>query len=278
MDTDRRYVERYKSLRVSPPKEFIAVQRHTTFALLTESLTIVEHLNHADSTTFLPLILGLKDMSTMQTSADLTSDFYQSNLMTQYSDWSFLPSTYPDNDSNRVVDFFLDLLQDQSAQAEHIRRASSIIESDSSDVISSSHQLSDAYIMPEDMPSPAPSTTYTLHSSHSAENTPLQGVLVPGMLSEKDRRHRRREQNRKAQHAFREKRKVEARKVENELAELKSQLARLRHNAATSGWTICVKCRNFYPPGVNASMDADAEPRTPPYLESLVPGFINEKW
>lgn len=215
----------------------------------------------------------------MQTAADLTSDLHQSNPMAQYYDWSFLSSTYPDNDSNHVVDFFLDSLQDESAQAEHIRRASSVIESDSSDIISMSQRLSDSYIIPEDIPSPAPSvTSYTLQNLHyGAEKSPLQGVLVPGMLSEKDRRHRRREQNRKAQHAFREKRKAEARKVENELAELKSQLAKLRYNAsATSGWTVCLKCRNFYPPGVNASTDANAEPTTPSYLESLVPGFRND--
>ncbi|KIW10818.1 hypothetical protein PV08_10117 [Exophiala spinifera] len=203
--------------------------------------------------------------------ADLTSDPYQGIPMTDYHDWSFVPSSmYQDNDPNQVVDFFLDSLHEESAQAEHIRRASSVIESDSSDIGSlRHHQLSGSYMLPRDLPSPAPSSSYGRLDLRSAEDTPLRGVLVPVVLSDKERRHRRREQNRKAQHAFREKRKAEARRVENELAELKSQLAKIRYDAATSGWTICVKCRNFFPPGVNASTDADAEPKTPPYVDSL---------
>ncbi len=62
-----------------------------------------------------------------------------------------------------------------------------------------------------------------------------------------DRRHRRREQNRKAQSNFRQKRKDEVRSLQHEVEELRAQVANFHKRGLTANLTICTKCRTFYP-------------------------------
>ncbi|KIX98361.1 uncharacterized protein Z520_05662 [Fonsecaea multimorphosa CBS 102226] len=62
-----------------------------------------------------------------------------------------------------------------------------------------------------------------------------------------DRKHRRREQNRKAQSNFRQKRKEEVRRLEQEVEELRAQVAGYHKRGPTVGLTVCTRCRNFYP-------------------------------
>ena len=62
-----------------------------------------------------------------------------------------------------------------------------------------------------------------------------------------DRKHRRREQNRKAQSNFRQKRKEELRRLELEIQDLRTQLAGRCEVNDNPTWTICTRCRNFYP-------------------------------
>lgn len=207
-----------------------------------------------------PRLRLITSMSTTEPPENSIGSIFQSSPMPNYYDWSFVPSAFQDAESSHIVDFFLESLDGQSAQAEHIRRASSVVESDVSDSTSTSrqHMSASSHITPKYETSPTLSAASASLQAPLDNAHPLRGVLVPGMLSEQDRRHRRREQNRKAQHAFREKRKSEARKVEKELAELKMQLAGFRHNAASAGWTICAKCRNFYPPN-NAGEDVNAD-------------------
>jgi hypothetical protein len=186
--------------------------------------------------------------------------------MSQYYDWSLVPSTFQDDDrsSQNIVDFFLESLDCQSAQAEHIRRASSVVESDISELSSTSTSTTHQHTVSVSSHNMAPKYDVATQALDTSNGIPLHGVLVPGLLSEQDRRHRRRQQNRKAQHSFREKRKSEARKVEKELADLKMQLAGFRRNAAlpTAGWTICASCRTFYlpttpPPNAGEGLDVN---------------------
>ena len=238
--------------------------------------------------------------STTQPPENSIAPTFQSSPMPNYYDWSFIPSAFQDAESSHIVDFFLESLDCQSAQAEHIRRASSVVESDISDSTSTSsststststshhqHTSVSSHITTPKYDGDASPTLSAASASASLQTTslqtpldnahPLHGVLVPGLLSEQDRRHRRREQNRKAQHAFREKRKSEARKVEKELAELKMQLAGFRHNAAaaSAGWTICARCRNFYPPN-DAGGDGNADnpsSTSPPCFDEFAFGY-----
>ncbi|OAP61995.1 hypothetical protein AYL99_04198 [Fonsecaea erecta] len=62
-----------------------------------------------------------------------------------------------------------------------------------------------------------------------------------------DRKHRRREQNRKAQSNFRQKRKEEVRRLEQEVEELRAQVAWYHKRGPTVGLTVCTSCRNFFP-------------------------------
>ncbi|KAK7887925.1 hypothetical protein LTR67_009319 [Exophiala xenobiotica] len=217
---------------------------------------------------------------------------FQSNSMSQYYDWSFVPSTSQDDDrsSQNIVDFFLESLDCQSAQAEHIRRASSVVESDiseSSSTTSTSTSTTHQHTVSVSSHNMAPKYDDASQALDTSNATPLHGVLVPGLLSEQDRRHRRREQNRKAQHSFREKRKSEARKVEKELADLKMQLAGFRRNAAlpTAEWTICASCRTFYPPttpppnageGVDVNLTVDINADHDPIILTSPSCFVDE--
>ncbi|KAK5452865.1 hypothetical protein LTS15_007013 [Exophiala xenobiotica] len=203
---------------------------------------------------------------------------FQSNSMSQYYDLSFVPSTFQNDDrsSQNIVDFFLESLDCQSAQAEHIRRASSVVESDISELSSTSTSTSTSH-----------QHTVSVSSHNMAPMYDVASQAL-GLLSEQDRRHRRREQNRKAQHSFREKRKSEARKVEKELADLKMQLAGFRRNAAlpTAGWTLCASCRNFfYPPttpppnageGVDVNLTVNVNADHDPIILTSPSCFVDE--
>ncbi|KAH0841607.1 hypothetical protein AYO21_01160 [Fonsecaea monophora] len=69
-----------------------------------------------------------------------------------------------------------------------------------------------------------------------------------------DRKHRRREQNRKAQSNFRQKRKQEVRRLEQEVEELRAQIAGYHKSGPTVGLTICTRCRNFFPASAEVSI------------------------
>lgn len=70
-----------------------------------------------------------------------------------------------------------------------------------------------------------------------------------------DRRYRRREQNRKAQSNFRQKRKEEVRRLEREVEQLRAQVAEFHRKGPTASLTICTSCRNFFPASTENDMD-----------------------
>lgn len=74
-------------------------------------------------------------------------------------------------------------------------------------------------------------------------------------LNGMDRRHRRREQNRKAQSNFRQKRKEEVRRLEREVEQLRAQVADFHKKGPTASLTICTSCRNFFPASTEDDMD-----------------------
>ncbi|KAK4936807.1 hypothetical protein LTR10_022396 [Elasticomyces elasticus] len=157
-------------------------------------------------------------------------------------DWSYVPTVFAESNSDEFLDFLL--LDDSSTTAmpqETHHRAASVTESVISDTSSTTTQQT---IFSESYFQPVPSSKESQPSSAMSG----RGMLIPGLPTEQERSHRRREQNRKAQSVFRQKRKCEVSKLQQEVAQLRRQLAVTHLNAATAGWTICAKCRNFYPP------------------------------
>ncbi|KAI1609867.1 hypothetical protein EDD36DRAFT_445010 [Exophiala viscosa] len=184
---------------------------------------------------------------TMQHSDQSINTFYSpATLPDSYSyDWSYVPTAFADSNSDAFLDFLL--LDDGSTTTmpqETHHRAASVAESVISDTSSTTTQqttFSESYF---------PSTS-SRKEPQSTTAMSGRGVLIPNLPTAQDRKHRRREQNRKAQSVFRQKRKCEVSKLQQEIAQLKMQLALMHRNATTVGWTICAKCRNFYPPVVH---------------------------
>lgn len=120
--------------------------------------------------------------------------------------------------------------------------------------ISSASTTSTNTSCPSSSTSPPPPPR-TLELSHP--DSGLQGFCTRGTLMETiqvDRKIRRREQNRKAQSNFRQKRKEEVRRLESEVEGLRMQIAGLHKSAPVAGLTICTRCRNFYPASLQTAL------------------------
>lgn len=194
------------------------------------------------------------------------------SLPDSYSyDWSFVPTAFADSNSDDFLDFLL--LDDSSTTTipQETQRAASIAESIISDTSSTTtHQttFSESYF------AQAPSSASPPPSFQTSNASSGRGVLIPGLPTEQDRKHRRREQNRKAQSVFRQKRKCEVRKLQEEVAQLKKQLAKTRRDSTLASWTICAKCRNFYPPTVCEGERSPTLLSSHSHLDWAVPGPI----
>jgi hypothetical protein len=81
----------------------------------------------------------------------------------------------------------------------------------------------------------------------SSDPSELPSITSPTDPKATDRTCRRREQNRKAQSNFRQKRKEEVRRLEREVHELRAQLTELNKRGPVANLSICTTCRTFYP-------------------------------
>jgi hypothetical protein len=161
--------------------------------------------------------------------------------------WSFLSSAQQENSSMDVLDLFFESPSSSPVLGTSDHRKQS-------DLNMSQGVFS--YPMANDLTSAQSSVSYasSVQSDDfwTAEGTASEVAEQPSTTTpadEKtvDRRHRRREQNRKAQSNFRQKRKEEVRSLQREVEELRAQLADYHKRGPTANLTICTKCRTFYP-------------------------------
>ena len=166
--------------------------------------------------------------------------------------WNFPPSVQQDNGLTHGLDFyFASPPSSPTLEANHPHKSSI------SDVSDSSQQESlGTYPLIDDFTSGHSSVSYasSVHSEDFwvAESTGIDTAEVPSSATSSEsktieRRHRRREQNRKAQSNFRQKRKDEVRSLQHEVEELRAQVAAFHKRGPTANLTICTKCRTFYP-------------------------------
>jgi len=174
-------------------------------------------------------------------------------------DWSSLSSVNLSNCSMDVLDHLFD-----PAQSSPLLEAAPSRRPTGSNMSDAAHHDS---LPPCRLRSKSSSSTNSSDGYASSENPDdswLQELLetdapvLPSVASNdtpqpEDRHGRRREQNRKAQSNFRQKRKAEVRRLEQELQDLRAQIATYHKQGPTVGLTICTRCRNFYPPSVEAT-------------------------
>ncbi len=189
-----------------------------------------------------------------------------------YDGWSFMiPTNLPTKDSIDELDLFF---FDQSQAAVPRSRSGTFTSSlsvEESILTNSPSTGSDSYFpavfaqSDEDQTSPGPSSQSQPQQSMfptrrsalqiqtqiedvtRSQSVAVRGGLVKTNPLEMDSKVRRREQNRKAQTVFRQKRKHEVRRLQQEIADLKEQLAGMHQGAACASWTVCAKCRAIYP-------------------------------
>ncbi|ETI19315.1 hypothetical protein G647_09147 [Cladophialophora carrionii CBS 160.54] len=172
--------------------------------------------------------------------------------------WNILSSAQQENSSMDVLDLFLASPSRSPVLDEsHTRKQSDI--NMAQDIFS--------YPMANDFTSGQSSVSYASSvqsddfwtAEGTASEVPeLPSTITPANSTTVDRRHRRREQNRKAQSNFRQKRKEEVRSLQREVEELRAQLAAYHRRGPTANLTICTKCRTFYPAAVaDASHDSN---------------------
>ncbi|KAJ9605324.1 hypothetical protein H2200_009981 [Cladophialophora chaetospira] len=166
--------------------------------------------------------------------------------------WNFLSSTFMDSGSADVFDRYF-----ESPPCSPAIDASHPCKSSDSDITETSIH-DDLFSLPVTNDSisghSSISSASSVHSDEgwNAEVTTTEVADLPSNTAESDahpvdRRHRRREQNRKAQSNFRQKKKEEIRSLQREVEELRAQLADLHKRGPTANLTICTRCRTFYP-------------------------------
>ncbi|EXJ53873.1 hypothetical protein A1O7_09209 [Cladophialophora yegresii CBS 114405] len=173
--------------------------------------------------------------------------------------WAFLSQAQQENSSRDVLDLFLEPGSPSRSpllDASHPRKQRDI--KMAQDIFS--------YPIGHDFTSSQSSVNYASSVQSDdfwiAEGTASEvPATTPAGVNTVDRRHRRREQNRKAQSNFRQKRKEEVRGLQREVEELRAQLAAYHRRGPTANLTICTKCRTFYPAAAadasQLSKDAD---------------------
>jgi hypothetical protein len=167
--------------------------------------------------------------------------------------WDFLPSAQLDNASLDVLDlFFQSPANSPSLNATHLTKRSD------SEIPQTNLRDKHFYPLANELASARSSVSSSSsvqsddvwHAEGTISNiTGIPSTAVPGEAKMTDRRHRRREQNRKAQSNFRQKRKEEVRHLEREVRQLREQLADFHKRGPIANLSICTQCRKFYPAG-----------------------------
>ncbi|EXJ76340.1 uncharacterized protein A1O5_00848 [Cladophialophora psammophila CBS 110553] len=161
--------------------------------------------------------------------------------------WSYPSSASSDQGPMEILDLFFD-----SAESSPVLHSSEPLKESNSQQSQSSNLYGNTFMDPSgvsfsvDYASSGQSDDFGTKDATAIDFTelPLQSNFTHTKMM--DRKHRRREQNRKAQSNFRQKRKEELRRLEQEVEELRAQIARYHKQGPMAGLTICTRCRNFY--------------------------------
>ncbi|OQV00537.1 hypothetical protein CLAIMM_06018 [Cladophialophora immunda] len=169
-------------------------------------------------------------------------------------DWSYPSSASSDQSPTDILDLLFESAQNSlGVQSSHHRKESDSQQSQASlfgNTFSqpSSVDLSGGYASSEH------SDDFWTNEAVATDfgDFPSDSTVTDSKMM--DRKHRRREQNRKAQSNFRQKRKEEVRRLEQEVEELRAQIAGYHKRGPTVALTICTRCRNFFPTSAGTAM------------------------
>ena len=163
--------------------------------------------------------------------------------------WDFLSSNQLDNTSIDVLDLFFEAPPDSSA-LDVIQQHSDIAPTHFADTYfphtveneTTSARSSVSYSSSEESDHIGLAEGTTSNTAEQSSNA------LPEDDNLTNRRHiKRRDQNRKAQSNFRQKRKQEVRSLEREVHELRAQLEDFHKRGPVANLSICTQCRTFFP-------------------------------